>query len=248
MSETDYTRYHRQMILDDFGREGQDKLKNAKVLIAGTGGLGCPAALYLAAAGVGRLTLVDRDEVDLTNLNRQILHWEGDVGRSKVQSAVEKLGRLNSEIELDARRMTIDADNAAELVQGHDLVVDAMDNFAVRKLISRACVAQGTPFLYGGVFGLTGMTSTFHSPKTACFECIFPGEPPKVVFPVLGATPALIASIQVTEAVKVLVGLGKPLYNRLLVYNGEEMTFNDVEIEPNPDCPICGGLRDQDKA
>ena len=246
MSETDYTRYHRQMILDDFGRQGQDKLKNSKVLIAGAGGLGCPAAIYLAAAGVGRLTLVDRDEVDLTNLNRQILHWENDLGRPKVESAVEKLSRLNSEIELDARRMTIDADNVAELVHGHDLVVDAMDNFAVRKLINRACVDQSVPFLYGGVFGLTGMTSTFHSPETACFECIFPGDLPPSVFPVLGATPALIASIQATEAVKVLVGLGKPLYNRLLVYNGDEMTFNDVELEPNPDCPVCAALHDHD--
>ncbi len=240
LSQDEIARYDRQMMLPDFGLEGQEKLKNSRVLIAGVGGLGSPLAYYLAAAGVGRIVLADSDSADLSNLNRQILHWEPDVGRAKVASAAEKLCRLNSQIEIIPREIRITGETAGELVEGCDLIIDALDNFDTRHLLNRVSVATGIPMLYGGIHGLTGMLSFFIPGRTACLACIFPGTIPPEVFPVLGATPGVIATLQATEAVKYLVGFGDLLENKLLIYNGMEMSFHQVELSANVDCKVCG--------
>ena len=241
LSPTELERYDRQIILPGFGVQGQERLKSARVLIAGVGGLGSPLAMYLTAAGVGRILLADRDVVSRSNLNRQVLHWETDLGRPKVESAAEKLARLNPEVQVEPLALEIDQDSVIELVRGCDLVLDAMDNFDTRHLINRACVEAKTPFIYGGVHGLTGMVTTFVPGETGCLACLFPGTLPAEVFPVLGATPGVIACLQATEAVKYLVGLEGLLTGRLLIYNGQEMTFHEVELSPNQECPVCGG-------
>jgi adenylyltransferase/sulfurtransferase len=202
--------------------------------------------MYLTAAGVGRIILADRDVVSRSNLNRQVLHWETDLGRPKVESAAEKLAQLNPEVEIRPRAGEIDRESVLELVQGCDLVLDAMDNFDTRHLLNRACVETKTPFIYGGIHGLTGMLSTFIPGKTGCLACLFPGTLPAEVFPVLGATPGVIACLQATEAVKYLVGLEGLLSGRLLIYNGQEMSFHEVELSPNEDCPVCGGRMEKD--
>ncbi|MBW1711974.1 MAG: HesA/MoeB/ThiF family protein [Deltaproteobacteria bacterium] len=241
LTPEELSRYGRQMMLPGFGPQGQEKLRAAQVLIAGVGGLGSPLALYLAAAGVGRIVLADNDSVSLSNLNRQILHWEEDLDRPKVESAADKLGRLNSRIEIIPRRIDITPQTVDRLVEGCQVVLDGLDSFETRRLLNRACFKASVPFIYGGVHGLTGMTSTFIPGQTACLACLFPGSMPAEIFPVLGATPGLIACLQATEAVKLLTGLGQPLAGRLLIYNGQEMDFREVEINPNPDCPVCHG-------
>ncbi len=240
LTPAELRRYDRQMMIDGFGQAGQERLKSSQVAVAGVGGLGTAASLYLAAAGVGRLVLLDSDEVELSNLNRQILHWTDDVDRPKVSSAAAKLERLNPEIEIRPSKERITASSAAGMIAGCDLVVDAMDNFATRRLLSRACVEWGVPFIYGGVNGLIGMTTTMIPGRTACLDCLFPNDPPSDVFPVLGTTPGIIACLQATEAVKYLVGLGQLLTDRLLIYNGLDMDFKVVNISRNPSCPVCG--------
>ena len=243
MSATfDQTRYQRQMLIQGFGEPGQERLGKARVFIAGAGGLGSPLAMYLAAAGVGYLTIVDLDSVSPSNLNRQLLHWEENLGQLKTLSALDKLTRINSGISVDVRPVKLDSDNAGELIQGHNLVLDALDNFETRKILNQACLDQNITLVYGGVSGLSGMLSTFAAGRTACLECLFPSGPSKSVTPVLGPTPGVIASLQATEAIKVLTGLGRPLYNRLLIYDGLEMTFRIIEIKRNDHCPACSGL------
>ena len=241
---TDQGRYSRQIMIEGFGPEGQERLGAAKVLIAGAGGLGSPQAIYLAAAGAGRIQLLDMDVVAASNLNRQILHWEENLGQPKVNSALEKLRRINSTLCIEARNEKITADNVDELIAGQDLVLDAMDNFDTRKVLNQACMRLGIPFIYGGVYGLTGMVSTFVPGRTACLQCLFPGDLPPSTFPVLGPTPGVIASLQVTEAIKHLIDLGRPLYDRLLIYDGLDMSFKEINIEPRTDCPACGQLKD----
>jgi len=238
----DAERYHRQMLLEGFGPEGQARLAAARVVVAGTGGLGCPLSLYLAAAGVGRILLVDMDVVAPSNLNRQILHWEQDLGRPKVESAAEKLRCLNANVRVDISRSTLTEATVDGIIDGSDVVLDALDNFAARRLLNRACLRQGIPFIYGGIHGLTGMLSTLVPGKTACLECLFQAEGPSGVFPVLGTTPGVVACLQATEAVKLVVGLGRPLFNRLLVYEGLDMSFQDLPIRRNPACPACAGV------
>lgn len=241
LSKDEITRYGRQIMLDGMGPEGQERLKSARVLIVGAGGLGSPLATYLAAAGVGRIILADSDVVDLSNLNRQILHWTSDLDRPKVESAAAKLIQLNNRIEVEPRRIRVDESNVSGLVAEVDLVLDALDNFDTRHLLNRACIEQGIPFIYGGIHSLTGMVTTIIPGRTACLACLFPGTIPAEVFPVLGTTPGVIATIQATEALKLLTEMGRPLANRLLIYNGLEMDFHEVETSPNPDCKVCHG-------
>ena len=233
-------RYHRQMLIDGFGPDGQARLGNSAVLVAGAGGLGTPNALYLAAAGIGRLTLVDCDTIEPSNLNRQILHWESDVGRAKTESAASKLSQVNAQVSIDARPVRIDSHNVSDLVAGHDVVVDAMDNFGTRRLLNRACVEQGIPFVYGGVQGLGGMITTLKPPLTGCLDCLFPDAPPPSIFPVLGTTPGTIATLQATEVIKLITGIGDPLLDRLLIYDGRAMRFDTIRIGADPDCLVCG--------
>jgi molybdopterin-synthase adenylyltransferase len=236
-------RYDRQMMMSHFGEEGQEKLKKSRVFIAGAGGLGSAAAYYLTAAGVGALRIVDKDQVDLSNLNRQILHWESDIDRSKVESAKEKLSRLNSLIDLDIRKIEISEETLPQLMEGCDLVLDGLDNFPTRHLINRYIVSHRIPFIYGGIQGMMGMATMILPGQTPCLQCLFPQAPPPQKFPVLGTTPGIIGLIEANEAIKCLVGFGKLLIGRLLIYNGLDMRFSEVRIEPNPECPVCANTQ-----
>ncbi len=243
LTEYDRKRYHRQMLINGFGEDGQRKLKNTRVFVAGVGGLGCPLSTYLAVAGFGHITIADMDVVDLSNLNRQILHWDKNVGTPKVKSGVEKLSQINPEITVEVFEGKIDENNVYDLTKNSDLILDAMDNFPTRYLLNRAALKHGVPFIHASIWGLEGRITTILPGKTPCLECVFPHAPPKEVFPVLGATPGVLATLQATEAVKVAVGIGKPLAGRLLVYDGEYMDFHELPIRKNPDCPACGGKK-----
>lgn len=239
LTDYDLRRYDRQMLIRGFGREGQKKLKNTCVLIAGCGGLGSPVATYLATAGFGKLVIADMDIVDLSNLNRQILHWDRNLGEDKVKSAYEKLVQINPSIEIVPFNGRIDENNVLELSKGCDIIMDAMDNFETRQLLNRAAQYHNIPFIYGSIWGLEGRVTTIIPGKTPCFECVFPEVPPKEVFPVLGATAGVVGTIQVTEAVKVILGIGEPLAGRMLIYDGEYMEFHELKIEKNPACQVC---------
>ncbi len=244
LSKEDLERYDRQIRIPGFGIEGQLKLQKAKVLVAGLGGLGSPASIYLAAAGVGKLLLIDKEVVELSNLNRQILHWDKDVSRRKVDSAVEKLRQLNPNISIEGLAVQINEDNIYDFVKEVDLVVDGMDNFKTRFIINEACVKLGKPFIHGAVYGLEGRLMTIIPRKGPCLRCLIPTEPPEVKpFPVLGATPAVIASLQVIEAIKVLTGIGEPLVGKLLVFDGLPMSFYEVIVKRSPKCPVCSDIK-----
>ncbi len=238
ITEEEKKRYHRQIPL--FGEEGQEKLKAARILIAGAGGLGSPISLYLAAAGVGTLRIADCDTVEASNLNRQILHGSRDIGRPKTESAAENLAALNPLIRVEKVRGRIDETTVLETAQGCDLIVDAMDNFHTRYLLNRTALALGIPFVHGAVRGLYGQATTVIPGKTPCLRCIFPASPPPEVFPILGATCGVIGSIQSTEVLKWLTGRGEPLAGRLLLWDGLAGTAETITVERNPACPDCG--------
>jgi molybdopterin/thiamine biosynthesis adenylyltransferase len=243
LSESELTRYDRQIMIPDWGKEGQEKLKAAKVVVAGIGGLGCPISLYLAAAGIGKLVIIDKDKFELSNLNRQVLGWQEDIGRSKVEAVAEKLRALNSDIEVDALVTEITGDNVSEILQNSSVVVDAMDNWSTRFLLNEECVKQKIPFVHAGVYGLYGQMTTIIPGKGPCLQCILseaPKEMPK--FPVVGATPGLFAMMQVMETLKLIVGFGETLEGRMLLFDGERMEYMSAEVQHRPDCPICGDL------
>ena len=244
LDDQELTRYSRQIMYPDFGETGQRCLKRSHVLIAGLGGLGSPNATNLIYAGIGKLTLIDCDVVDLSNLNRQTLHWEKDVGALKVVSGSAKLAAMNSKTEIRPLNVRITADNAGELLAGVDLVVDCMDNMETRFVLNESCVKKGVPFIHGGVTGLDGQLTTIIPGKTPCLECIYPrgiGGGKRAPFPIFGATAALVASLQTMEAIKLLTGFGDLLAGKMLFVSGEGMEFTTIEIERKKDCPICGG-------
>lgn len=240
LSEREREKYSRQILIDGFGEDGQKKLKRARVVIAGVGGLGCPAALYLACAGVGKLRIIDKDEVEISNLNRQVLHWERDTGKSKAQSAYEKLIEVNRDIEVEKITAEITEKNVFDLLEGSDAVVDAMDNFHTRFVLNEACFKLKIPLFHGCIYSFEGRAMTIIPGKTACLRCLFSEAPPKEVFPVLGTTPGIVAMIQATEVIKYITGKGKLLENRYLIYDGETMSFTEVKVKKNPSCPVCG--------
>jgi len=241
LTENDLTRYGRQILYASFGEKGQEKLKQSHVVVAGLGGLGCAASLYLTCSGVGHVTLIDCDRVELSNLNRQVLHYEEDIGERKPFSVAQKLAKLNSSIEVTPVCKKITEHNAREVVKGANLVIDGMDNFKTRFILNKACVAEGIPFIHGGVHGLFGEITTILPGKTPCLSCIFPEVPHrKGSFPVFGVTPALIAILQVTEAIKLLAGFGSLLTGKMLFFNGETMDFTFCNLVKNPDCKVCG--------
>ena len=240
LSPAEKIRYDRQILIPGFGIRGQLKLQKAKLFIAGCGGLGTPVALYLAAAGIGTLRIVDNDSVELSNLNRQILHWERDLGTKKVVSANKKLKKINSFIKLDMKYDTISADNAASLTRGFDVIVDAMDNLPTRFVLNDAALKNGIPFVHGAVYGMEGRVTTIIPNLTACLSCLYRGVPPKKKFPVLGTTPGIIGMIQATETIKLITGTGQPLANRLLMYDGLAAEFTEIKIKRTPDCVRCG--------
>jgi adenylyltransferase/sulfurtransferase len=233
-------RYDRQMMIKGIGIEGQEKLKQAKVVIAGGGGLGSPVLIYLTVAGVGTIRIIDYDKVELSNLNRQVLHWDKDVGRDKVESAAEKLSQLNRYVRIEPVRKTINEGNASQLVSGFDLIVDAMDNLPTRFLLNKAAIKNRIPFIHGAIYGLEGRVTTIIPGKTACLKCIYHGLIPQVKFPVIGVTPAVIGCIQATEAIKYILGIGKLLTDRLLIYDGLNMKFTELMVKRDPECEHCG--------
>ena len=243
LSATELERYTRQIMIPGLGEEGQEKLKKARVLVAGVGGLGSPAALYLAAAGVGNLRLVDSDVVELTNLNRQILHWNRDIGRNKVDSGSNKLKEFNPEVRIEALKERITEDNVKDLVSGCDLILDAMDNLETRYLLNRAGIDQKVPICHGAVRGFEGRAMTILPGQTACLMCIYQGASVHEKVPVIGVTPGIIACIQAAEAVKYITGIGQLLANRFLVYDGLNMRFNEVRVARNPECRHCSDCR-----
>jgi len=243
LTQSEKERYDRQIMIPEIGEAGQERLKRSKVLIAGAGGLGSPIAVYLAAAGIGKIRLIDEDIVDISNLNRQILHWDEDVGRGKVDSAFDKLSKLNPTIHVEAMRETIGEDNVSRLVEGCDLIVDAMDNLPTRYLLNGVAVERRIPFFHGAVRGFEGRAMTVIPGETACLMCMYRGPVPKEKFPVIGVAPAVIGAIQVTEVIKYLVGAGDLLKNRILLYDGLDLTFTEFKVKRNPQCAHCGHLK-----
>ncbi len=239
-------RYSRHLILPEVGLEGQRKLKAAKVLCVGTGGLGSPLAFYLAAAGVGTLGLVDFDVVDASNLQRQILHSTKDVGRPKIDSAAEKLQALNPFLKLVKHETMLTSQNALEIVGQYDVVADGTDNFPTRYLVNDACVLTGKPNAYGSIFRFEGQASVFAAKDGPCYRCLYPEPPPPGMVPscaeggVLGILPGLVGVIQATEVIKLILGKGEPLVGRLLLVNSLDMQFRELKLRKNPDCPVCG--------
>lgn len=243
LSPSELERYGRQIQISGWGIEGQEKLKAAKVAVIGIGGLGCPTSIYLTAVGVGKIILIDNEKFGLNNLNRQILGWQRDIGKSKAKVAKEKLEALNSEIEVEAVVAEITRDNVHNLIGDVDVVVDGQDNWKTRFILNEYCVTRGIPFVHAGVSAMHGQMTTIVPGKGPCLRCIFPKDPPEVEeIPVLGATPALFASLQVMEAIKLVTGIGRLLVGRMLFASGEEMAFETVEVKRNIKCPVCGGL------
>jgi molybdopterin/thiamine biosynthesis adenylyltransferase len=234
-------RYDRQIMLDGFGEEGQEKLKRTRVFIAGTGGLGSSASIYLAAAGVGTIRIVDHDTVELNNLNRQVLHWDENIGMSKTGSAEAKLRKLNPGVRIEAIAEMITEDNVSQLVADSDFIVDALDNLPTRYLLNKTAIKKDIPFCHGAVYGFEGRVMTIIPGKTACLNCVYHGATvPEEKFPVIGVTPAVIGCIQATEAIKYIVGLGDLLTDRLLTYDALRMTFTEFKVKKDPNCEHCG--------
>jgi adenylyltransferase/sulfurtransferase len=249
LSKDEILRYSRHLIVPEVGMEGQLKLKAAKVLLVGTGGLGAPLGLYLAAAGIGRIGLVDFDVVDFTNLQRQVIHFTKDVGRPKIDSAAEKMQALNPNVEIVKHEVALSSENALDIIKDYDLVVDGTDNFPTRYLVNDACVLLGKPNVYGSIFRFEGQATVFAYEGGPCYRCLYPEPPPPGLVPscaeggVLGILPGTIGLIQATEAVKLILGIGEPLVGRLLLYDALAMRFRELKLRKNPECPICGDHR-----
>jgi adenylyltransferase/sulfurtransferase len=239
-------RYSRHLIMPEVGIEGQQKLRDAGILLIGAGGLGSPLGLYLAAAGIGRLGVVDFDKVDFTNLQRQIIHRTEDVGRLKVESAKERIQAINPDVEVQPYNTRISRDNILGLIQDYDVVIDGTDNFPTRYLVNDACVFQKKPNIYGSIFRFDGQATVFAPFQGPCYRCLYPEPPPPGLVPscaeggVLGVLPGIIGVIQATEAIKLIIGKGEPLIGRLLIYNALKMEFREVKLRRSPACPVCG--------
>ena len=246
LSNAEVARYSRHLIMPEVGMDGQLKLKAASVLCIGAGGLGSPAALYLAAAGVGRLGIVDFDVVDYSNLHRQVIHGTPDVGRPKLDSARDRLSAINPEVRVETHEVALSSGNALDLLGGYDVVVDGTDNFPTRYLVNDACVLLGKPNAYGSIFRFEGQASVFAAPGGPCYRCLYPEPPPPGLVPscaeggVLGVLPGVVGTIQATEAVKLIMGVGEPLVGRFLIYDALRMRFRDLKLRRDPDCPVCG--------
>jgi sulfur-carrier protein adenylyltransferase/sulfurtransferase len=246
LTNQEIKRYSRHLILPEVGLEGQRKLKAAKVLCIGAGGLGSPLALYLAAAGVGTIGMVDFDVVDYSNLQRQILHGTPDIGRSKLASATDKIKAINPDIIVKGYEVALSSDNALQIFDGYDVVADGTDNFPTRYLVNDACVILGIPNAYGSIFRFEGQASVFGTKEGPCYRCLYPEPPPPGLVPscaeggVLGVLPGMVGMIQATETVKLILGIGEPLIGRFLIYDALRMRFRELKLRKDPDCPVCG--------
>lgn len=244
-TDTQIERYSRHIILEEVGVEGQMKLLEGKVLIVGAGGLGAPAALYLAAAGVGTIGIIDGDVVDITNLQRQIIHTTPDINRAKVISAKEKIEKINPDVKVITYQELLTADNIRDIISQYDFILDGTDNFPTKFLINDACVLLGKPFSHGGILKFDGQTMTY-TPGNACYRCVFNNPPPKGLVPscsqagVLGSVAGMLGTIQATEVLKYLTGIGELLTNRFLIFNALAMSFRSIHFNRNENCPVCG--------
>jgi sulfur-carrier protein adenylyltransferase/sulfurtransferase len=249
LSKDEILRYSRHLIMPEVGMEGQLKLKQAKVLCIGAGGLGSPLTLYLGAAGVGKLGIVDFDIVDFTNLQRQVIHGTSDVGRTKLQSAHDTLKEINPNIEIEMFETRLSSDNALDIFRGYDIVADGTDNFPTRYLVNDACVLLGKPNAYASIFRFEGQASIFYAEQGPCYRCLYPEPPPPGLVPscaeggVLGVLPGIMGCIQAMETIKLILKVGEPLIGRLLLFDALSMKFRELKLRKNPDCPICGPNR-----
>jgi len=249
LSKDEILRYSRHLIMPEVGMEGQLKLKQARVLCIGAGGLGSPLALYLGAAGVGKLGLVDFDVVDYTNLQRQVIHGTSDVGRPKLDSARDTLREINPHIEIETFEARLASDNALDIFGGFDIIADGTDNFPTRYLVNDACVLLGKPNVYASIFRFEGQASIFYAEQGPCYRCLYPEPPPPGLVPscaeggVLGVLPGIMGCIQAMETIKLILGRGEPLIGRLLLFDALGMKFRELKLRKNPDCPICGTNR-----
>ena len=246
LSPKELSRYARHLSLPEVGRQGQTRLKNSRVLIVGVGGLGSPVALYLAAAGVGTLGLVDFDEVDITNLQRQILHGTEEIGKPKLESAKRRISSVNPNVHIVKHSCRLDSDNALEIMENYDVVVDGTDNFPTRYLVNDACVLLGKPNVYGSIFRWEGQVSVFAKDEGPCYRCLFREPPPPGLVPncaeagVLGVLPGVVGSLQALEVIKLILDEGDSLVGRLLIFDALELKWREVKLKRNPDCPVCG--------
>jgi molybdopterin/thiamine biosynthesis adenylyltransferase/rhodanese-related sulfurtransferase len=246
LNKDEILRYSRHIIIPEVGMEGQLKLKNASVLLIGTGGLGAPLGLYLAAAGVGRIGLVDFDVVDFTNLQRQVIHFTSDVGKKKLDSAIAKMHEINPFVQLDRHEVALTSENALGIMKDYDIVVDGTDNFPTRYLVNDACVLLKKPNVYGSIFRFEGQATVFAYEGGPCYRCLYPEPPPPGLVPscaeggVLGILPGTIGLIQATETVKLILGIGQPLVGRLVLYDALSMKFRELKLRRNVECPVCG--------
>ena len=246
LSNDEIKRYSRHLIMPEVGMEGQLKLKQASILLVGTGGLGAPLGMYLAAAGVGRIGLVDFDVVDFSNLQRQVIHGTKDVGKKKLDSAAETMLDINPHIRIDKFEVALDSSNAMGIIRDYDMVIDGTDNFPTRYLVNDACVLSGKPNVYGSIFRFEGQATVFAYKGGPCYRCLYPEPPPPGLVPscaeggVLGILPGTVGLIQATEAVKIILGVGEPLVGRLVLYDALAMKFRELKLRRNPECPVCG--------
>ena len=249
LNKDEILRYSRHLIMPEVGMEGQLKLKQASVLLVGTGGLGAPLGMYLAAAGIGRIGLVDFDVVDYTNLQRQIIHGTKDVGKKKIDSAVETMSDINPFVQLDRHEVALSSENAFEIFKDYDIIVDGTDNFPTRYLVNDACVILNKPNVYGSIFRFEGQATVFAYEGGPCYRCLYPEPPPPGLVPscaeggVIGVLPGVIGLIQATETVKLILGIGEPLVGRLMLYDALGMRFRELKLRRNPECPVCGDHR-----
>ena len=245
-TEEQITRYSRHILLPEVGGKGQKKLAQAKIFVVGAGGLGSPVALYLAAAGVGTIGLIDSDIVDISNLQRQVLHHTPDVGRSKVQSAKEKIEALNPDVNVETYETRFGQENAIDLIKPYDIVIDGVDNFPAKFLINDACYFSEKPLIHGGILRFEGRVFSIFPGQSACYRCIFKQPPPAGLVPscqeagIIGAVAGIIGTIQATEAIKIVLGIGQPLTNRILDFDAQKTTFREIKTKRNPKCILCG--------
>jgi sulfur-carrier protein adenylyltransferase/sulfurtransferase len=246
LTESERERYARHLVLPEIGEEGQQKLKGASVLIIGAGGLGSPASMYLAAAGVGRIGLADFDKIDVTNLHRQILYGTSEVGKPKLSAARQRLHDINPEIAIETHETTINSENALQIFRGYNVILDGTDNFPTRYLVNDACVIAGKPNVYGSIFRFDGQASVFYAREGPCYRCLYPEPPPPNLVPscaeggVLGVLPGVIGTIQATETIKLITGVGEPLIGRLLLFDALRMEFRRLKLKKDPNCAVCG--------
>lgn len=251
LTNDEIRRYGRHLIMPEFGMEGQKRLKASSVLLIGTGGLGSPLALYLTAAGVGRIGLVDYDTVDESNLQRQIIHGYSTVGVSKIESAARRMRDLNPDVQIDKYEVPLTSENALQIIEPYDIVIDGTDNFPTRYLVNDACVKLGKPNVYGSILRFEGQLSVFYAKEGPCYRCMFPEPPPPGLVPscaeagVLGILPGTIGTMQATEAIKLITGIGEPMIGRMMLYDALEMSFTTIKVRKNPNCPVCGISHEQ---